>query len=105
MVLGNVESAQVALGLVTLKSAQILGHLESARGTGEFFTGGSGICTGVSGTSGICTDSGTCGICTGAIGSSGHLDTRLMTRVMRTLDRLLEKGRDFSSKGRFSTGT
>ncbi|GFT53967.1 hypothetical protein TNCV_2442321 [Trichonephila clavipes] len=71
-----------------------------------------GICTGDCGTTGICTCSrtsgictGGCGICTGAIGSSDRLDTRLMTGVMRTLDRFLEKGRDFSSKGRLKIPT
>ncbi|GFW87034.1 hypothetical protein TNCV_1922601 [Trichonephila clavipes] len=64
-------------------------------------SGTSRICTGDCGTydTGICTgDCGTCGICTGAIGSSGRLETRHMTGVMRT--RIL--GRDFSSKGPFS---
>ncbi|GFW97540.1 hypothetical protein TNCV_880371 [Trichonephila clavipes] len=77
-------------------------------GGSKICTGGSGIFTGGICTSGICAGSRTCGIFTGgigpgAIGSSGHLDTRLMTGVMRT--RLLEKCRDFSSKGRFSAST
>ncbi|GFS71731.1 hypothetical protein TNCV_2995151 [Trichonephila clavipes] len=68
-------------------------------------TCGSGICIGT----GICIGSGTdcSGICLGlgtggsAIGNSGHLDTSLTTGVTRTLDLLLEKGRDFSFQGHF----
>ncbi|GFT83715.1 hypothetical protein TNCV_3890991 [Trichonephila clavipes] len=123
VVQGYVETVQVALGHGTLESAkvikgqvesaQVLGHLESAQALGHLESsqvvvesgggcGTCGICTGGCKTSGICT--GGCGICTGAIGSSDLLDTRLMTGVMRTLNHFLEKGRDFSSKGRFSSG-